>query len=249
MLFSNVDIGSVLPNPTLPGLDGVERSLLSEDQVSAFVFIHPEQEHSLEVLRDLVELRKEMVEKPVRWIGVVSDRFSEDSMRSALSEAGLEWETIIDKGDLLYGELGVRLYPSIGVADREGNLRAYLPYTKVNFMRSVQVHLLHTLGEIDDEELKAALRPKSVDFGGNGAAAGRNIRFARMLLDAGKLDKALAKARDVVTASPDSAEAHALVGFILVQQGQCDAAQESLQRALELDPKNVTAKTARDQCG
>lgn len=249
VLFANVDVGSVLPNPTLPGLDGVERSLLSEGQVSAFVFFHPEQEHSLEALRDLAELRNEMAEKPVRWIGVVSDRFGGGAIRSALSETGVELETVVDEGDRLYGELGVRLYPSIGIADREGNLRAYLPYTKVNFMRSVQAHLQHTLGEIDDDELKVALRPKSVDFGGNGASAGRNIRFARMLLDAGKLDKALAKARDAVVASPESAEARALVGLILVEQGNCDAARKSLQRALELDPENATAKTALDRCG
>ncbi len=248
ILFANFDIGSVLPNSASAGLDGVECSLVSEDQVSVFVFFHPEQEHSQEVLKDLAELRKEMAEKPVRWIGVVSDRFSEDAAKSAMIEAGVELQTIVDTGDRLYGELGVRLYPSIGIADREAILRAYLPYAKVNFMRSVQVHLQHTLGEIDDDELKVALRPKSVDFGGDDAAANRNIRFARMLFDAGKLDKALVKARDAVTASPDSAEAQALIGLIFAEQGNCDAAQESLKKALELDPENATAKTALEKC-
>ncbi len=70
-----------------------------------------------------------------------------------------------------------------------------------------------------------------------------------LLLDAGKLDKALVKARDAVAASPESAEAQALVGFILAEQGNCDATQEGLKKALELDPENATAKTALERCG
>lgn len=249
IVFSFVNIGTVLPNPTLLGIDGVERSLLAEGTVSAFIFLNPEQEHSLEVLGDLAELRNEMAEKPIAWIAVVSDRFSTDTVRSVISEAGLEIETIVDTGDRLYGELGVRLYPSIGIADREGSLQAYLPFTKVNYMQSVRAHLLHALGEFDDDQLKDALHPKDVKVTGNDAVANRNISFARMLLEAGKPDKALAKARDAVEASPDSAEAQALVSLILAQQGNCDAAQENLQRALEIDPENATAQEAFGLCG
>lgn len=248
LAFAYVAVGAPVPNPELPTLDGGSRSLLAAEGVTVFVFFDPEQEHSREVLGRLARLRGEMQGKPVDWVGVASDRFSAEAVAQALAAAELEMPVVVDRGDALYGALGVRLYPSAGIAGPGRELLAYLPYTKVNYARSLEAHLRHALGEIGDEELQAALEPEAVDWGGDGARAQANLRLARMLLAAGKLDKALERAREGAAQAPELAEAHGLVGAVQAAQGDCAAARESLGKALQLDPDNATAREASAKC-
>lgn len=248
MAFANIEIGSPVPNPSMTGMDGVERTLVDPERVTAFLFFDPRQEHSLEVLRALADLQERMKDDDIYWVGVVSDRFQSETVTSALAESGVGLETVIDEGDRLYGELGVRLYPSIGIADPGGMLCAYLPYAKVNYMGALEAHLRHALGQIDDGALDRALHPTSVDVGSDEAEVGRLLKFARMLWDREKREKALAKAQEAVQAAPDLADPHALVGFFLAEMGNCEEARTSLNRALEMDPENSEALAALTKC-
>lgn len=248
LAFANVDVGSPLPNPELTTLEGSSRRLLAEGKTEVFIFFNPAQENSVATLRALARLHGAMRDRPVEWVAVASDRFEASAVKGALLAAGLSFPTVVDAGDALYGELGVRLYPSLGIADTKGNLAAYLPYTKVDYVAKVRAHLLHTLGELDDAGLQAALAPGAVDRGGDDAVAHSNLNLARMLIKSGKTDKALERAQEAVRVAPDLAEAHALVGAILAQQGKCDEALPILARALELNPEEPTATEAQGRC-
>jgi len=246
--FANVDVGSALPNPSLVGLDGVERALVDRQRATVFLFFDPRQDRSREVLGALADLQGEFDDTDVRWVGVVSDRFSSEDAASALSEIGVRLDTVVDSGDRLYGELGVRLYPSIGIADSQAILRAYLPYAKVNYMGAVEAHLRHVLGQIDDDALDRALHPTVGYVSSDAAAVGRTLKLARMLWDNGKRDKALAKAREAAEAAPDMADPHALVGIFLVEEGLCEEGRKSLSKALEIDPDQAEARAALLDC-
>ncbi len=248
LAFANGEVGAPAPNPSLAGLDGVERALLDPERVTVFLFFNPQQDHSLEVLRALAELQGEMGEAAIDWVGVVSDRFPSQGVISAIAESGVSLETLIDSGDRLYGALGVRLYPTMGIADSGGVLLAYLPYAKVNYMGALEAHLKHAQGQIDDEALDRALHPISVDVGTHEAEIGRTLKFARMLWDREKQEKALAQAKEAVEAAPELAEPHAVVGIFLVEMGNCDEGRESLNRALSIDPGIEEARAALAKC-
>ncbi len=248
MAFANIEIGSKVPNPSLAGLDGVEQSLVDPHGVTAFIFFHPQQEHSLEVLRALADLQGEMKDADIHWVGVVSDRFPSETVASVLAESGADLEVLIDSGDRLYGEMGVRLYPTMGIADSGGMLRASLPYTKVNYMGALQAHLRHALGQTDDATLDLALHPTSIDVGSHEAEVGRQLKFAQMLWDREKKEKALAKAQEAVEAAPELADPHALVGFFQVEMGNCEDGRENLNRALAIDPDHPKARAALSEC-
>ncbi len=246
--FANVDVGSTLPNPSLNGLDGIERPLVDHQTVTVFLFFDPQQDRSIEVLSALAELQQDLEDADVRWVGVVSDRFSLEDAASVLDQSGARLETLIDSGDRLYGDLGVRLYPTLGIADTGATLRAYLPYAKVNYMSTLEAHLLHTLGRIDDAELDRELHPAAIDISSNEAEVGRTLKLARMLWINGKKDKALAMARETAEKAPDLAEPHALVGIFLVEDGRCEEARASLDKALEIDPNHSEARQALLAC-
>lgn len=65
---------------------------------------------------------------------------------------------------------------------------------------------------------------------------------ATRLLEAGRLDEALALARFNVESHPDEARAHVQVGQILLRKGDKAGAAEAFRKALKLDPTNAAAQ-------
>lgn len=65
---------------------------------------------------------------------------------------------------------------------------------------------------------------------------------ATRLLEAGRLDEALALARFNVESHPDEPQAHVQVGQILMRKGDKAGAAESFKKALKLDPTNAAAQ-------
>ena len=56
--FSNVAVGDPIENVQLPTLDGKNAPLLGQAQANVFVFVRPNQDHSLQVLTQMAELEK-----------------------------------------------------------------------------------------------------------------------------------------------------------------------------------------------
>jgi len=241
-------VGTVIPNPTMAGIDGKQHALVDPQRLSVFLFFDPAQPRCLEVMKEMAGLQGSFSGDTVRWVGILSDRFDEATAAAAVRKARLALEILIDPGDTLYGALEVRLYPTVGILDKAGVLKAYLPYRKVNFTGALEAEIRHALGEIDDAALERALHPQAADIGGANAEAGRLLRFAGMLWKMGKKEKALATARKALETAPSSAEAQALVGIYLAGMGNCGEAIPNLQEALKLDPDNAEARRALTGC-
>ena len=65
--------------------------------------------------------------------------------------------TLQDKGNALYGKLGVVLHPVIGVTNKKHELTLYFPFRATNFGNELKTRLRHMLGEIDDAKLDEML--------------------------------------------------------------------------------------------
>lgn len=61
----------------------------------------------------------------------------------------------------------------------------------------------------------------------------------------GRLDEALASARRLAAQRPEDADAHALLGLVLLRRGEYDAARTELEESLRLDPANRQARALR----
>lgn len=246
--FSHAAVGSKIENRELPALGGGRQPLLGGARANVFLFLRPDQEHSRQVLDGLAGLVEEMAERPVYWAAIVSDRFSEDEIRAAVDGAGLDVPVLIDEGDALYGELGAALHPVLGVTDQEHVLVAYQHFRKIHFIELLRARVRHQLGEITDAELAAVENPPKTDIAGRDDGAERHLRMARMLIKAGKGDKAMESVEKSLEIDPDRAEAHALAGSILAGRGDCGAALEAFERALALDPDEPTAREGMAAC-
>jgi tetratricopeptide (TPR) repeat protein len=249
--FAEVSPGEVIQSEDLPTADGRREPLLSpKARANVFVFFRPDQDHSIATLEALAACEKEFEGKPVRWVAIVSDSWPRSQVLAAAARTGIRMPVLVDEGDHLYGRLGVRLHPVIGIADGGFRLLDYLPFRKINYCDMLRVRIRRALGEVDQAAVDRvdnpakALMPSEIP----GAVGRRHLKLAEVLLKNGHYQGAEEHARIAAEQLPESAPAHALLGRALAAQGKCAEAARALDRALALEPKNAAAAEARRAC-
>ncbi|MBM3888859.1 MAG: hypothetical protein FJ388_06995, partial [Verrucomicrobia bacterium] len=185
-------MGSTIENCNLPALAGGTQPLLSTNATAnVFVFFRPGKENSRLILRELTDCEKQLAGKPVHWVAIVSGSVPREAVEADVKASGIAMPVLIDRGDALYGKLGVALHPVAGITDKNGRLTAYQPFQKLNFAVVLLARVRHLLGEITDAELEKALHPEAATMGGDAQVARRHLHLSEALFKAQKLDKAL----------------------------------------------------------
>ncbi|MCX6991861.1 MAG: tetratricopeptide repeat protein [Kiritimatiellaeota bacterium] len=87
---------------------------------------------------------------------------------------------------------------------------------------------------IQDQSGEPLIHPPALSSATRLEPASR-LDCVRVLADQGRLDEAAAMCQDLLKENPSLAEAHFLLGLIRTAEGQIQAAEESLNRALYLD--------------
>lgn len=238
--FSNVGVGEPVPNAELPVVGGGQHPLLSSRALAnVFVFFRPRQAHSLEALKAMADCEQEFAERPVHFVAVVSSSFGADEVRAVAAEAGIRMPVLVDEGDTLYGRIGVRLHPVVGIANERFELVAYEPFRQVNYCDRVRAQIRFALHEIGRADVEAAAAPPRALFPNEmmGAIANRHVRMGESFLRARQYERAAAEARRVLERDPRHASAHLLLGDALAAQGRCAEARTAYDAAREIDPK------------
>jgi hypothetical protein len=249
--FANAQIGDPVENAELPTLEGGKAQLLSKKALAnVFVFFRPGQDHSLTTLKWMAECEKEFAGKPVHWAAIVSSTWNTDDVRAFVREAGVQMPVLVDEGDQLYGKLGVRLHPVIGVADDQFALFAFEPFHKINYCDRVRGKIRYLLHEIDLAELDRADNPPRALFPNEikGAVTMRHVHMGEALLRTKQYGKAADEARQVLEKEPANAPAHVLLGNALAAQGKCADAARSFDAVLKVDPANAAASAGKRSC-
>ena len=251
--FANVAVGEALENVELTTLAGGKEALLSpQAQANVFIFFRPQQENSLKALKAIAECERAFAGKPVHWVAVVSSSWSAQEVRASVALAGARIPVLIDQGDALYGKLGVRLHPVVGVANEKFALIAYEPFQDVNYCDRVKGQVRYALKEISKTDLARTDAPERALFPDEvkGAVSNRFIKMGEMYLGMEQYDKAAAEARKLLQGDPRYAPAHVLLGDALSSQGKCAEAKLAYQEAVKLSPQLVAVvQQKKSPCG
>ena len=246
--FAHAKLGDVIEDMELPTLSGGKLHLLGNSNANVFIFFKPGQEHSNATLKQIAACEQEFNGKSVRWVAIVSDRFTRAEVEAEVKDVGIAMPVLIDVGDGLYGKLGVALTPVIGMTDKEGKLAAYEPFLKVNYGEVIRARIRRLLGEIDDEQLAQVLRPVAMVQGSDAEVARRRLRLAEREFEAKNYEKALASAKRSIEKDPALVAAHVVLGQILAAQGNQAEALKAFEAALKLDPENAAALQGQKGC-
>lgn len=237
--FRETAVGAKLQNRKLPTLEGRAETLLGSAKANVFVFFRSGHDHSEQALRQLGVLQQELAGRPVRFVGVVSSDEPRDAVAAMVRESGARMPVLVDEKDALYGELGVLLHPSIGIADAQHRLVAYQPFRKLNLLDALRGRIQLVLGEITEAQLAAILDPPITPVAVNRAHA--RVKLARTLLGTGAVDAAIQSARAAVALEPAVAENHVVLAETLARGGKCDEAAKEAAAARKLDAAAAAA--------
>jgi len=244
-----VQVGDRVDDVELRTLDGGRDHLVAKGaRVNVFVFFRPQQERSRDTLVDLAGCEKEFTGKPVRFVGVVSDAWPADEVRAFVRDAGVKMVVLVDEGDALYGKLGIRLHPVIGIVDAGRKLAAFEPFRQINYCDRVKVRIRLALGEATEADVARVDQPERTVTHTEGGVARRHLNFARQLHRIRQEEKALEEVRKSLAFAP-GADAYGLQGEILAALGRCPEALRAFEAALKIEPANAAAKDGKRSCG
>ncbi len=235
MAFRNTQLGTPISNRTMPTVDGRKEQLFGSAKANVFVFFRTGQDHSVQALRQLADLERELAGRSVRWVALVSSSEPLDAVRAVARETGIRMPVLVDEGDAFYGELGVYLHPSIGIVDRQYRLAGYQPFREINMRDLVRARVQLALGEITEAQLAQVIDPPSTPIASGGRAHAR-VKLARLLLSAGKVDEAIASLRAGLAIDSNLADAHEALAEALARKGSCDEAESEQKAAIRLAP-------------
>jgi tetratricopeptide (TPR) repeat protein len=245
---SRTPMGAVLSNPELAALAGGKARPQQDVDLNVLVFFRPDMETSKETLKGLAACEKRTAGKPVRWAGIVADRYPAGQVKSAAAEAGILMPVLIDAGEAFANEVAVAQLPAVAFTDKGKKLVAFQPYTKLNFCELVDARIRLLLREITDAEFSAIADPVSTKIGGDASVAGRHAKMAEMFLKTGNNEKALESARLAVQHDATLAAAHSILGECLRATGNCKEAVPAFNKALTIDPKDERASAGKKAC-
>jgi hypothetical protein len=167
--------------------------------------------------RSLVERNQH---KPFVLIGINSDK-DREALKKVLQEQRITWRSFMDggTGGPIARRWGIHAWPSIFVLDQKGIIRAR-DVRGADLDAAVALLLRRT----PTEEVRMPSRPAAEEHrvatggaspgnaraqasGGNEQLAGQKLRLARLLADAGKVDKARMRVEEVIKEFPGTSAA------------------------------------------
>jgi tetratricopeptide (TPR) repeat protein len=237
-----VQVGDPVQDVELRTVDGGAGHLLQRGAAaSVFVFFRLEHERSADTLRELAQCEKEFARRPVHWVGVVSDAWPPAAVRALVAETGVRMPVLVDAGDALYGKLGIRLHPVVGIVDAAGRLAAFEPFREINYCDRIRVRIRLLLGEATPADVAQVDAPAATPLPHSDVGLSRrHVAFARKLHELGQDERALAEVQKALGLAP-SAAAWALRGQILAERRSCREATQAFDAALRIEPGNAAA--------
>ena len=240
---ADVTPGEKLPDMNLVRPAGGVESYLGppESEARVFAFVKADHERSRHLLGKWAGMQGDLADQPVHWVLIVSDR--QDPARLAAWDSLAPGSTIlIDAGDVLYGQLGVALVPTVGIADKDGILRALLPFHQINYSQVILAHTRRVLGLISDRELEELLDPHGGVADSLLAGARRKLKLGRILLDRGRTEAALSQVESALADCPDLREGYLLLEQVHLTAGRKTEAARAAARAEALAASLVDAQ-------
>jgi len=238
-----VQPGQPLPPLDAAGLDG--KPLQSTDatgKVLVLVYLSARQKQSEEALASGHRVISNLGNPAVRLVFISADANEADYFRALRDRVMAHEPFALDEGRTYYGKLGLIVFPTTIIADKEGKLRHVLASWTRDYEYQLEMYCRHALGEFDDAELTRRLESKPADKDDVRARAERHRAVAGILREKGMADGALAELEQALAVDAGYTDAIVDTADILVGQGKLDEAEQRVQNLLSAQPAHHGAK-------
>ncbi len=246
LALARAESGTQIENVELKTLAGGREKLLSPKvRANVFVFFRPNQERSLDALKQMAGCEKDLAGKSIHWAAIVSSSETPEEVQQVVNESGIKMPVLLDEGDVLYDRLGVRLHPMVGIADGKGVLQALEPYRQIDYCETIETRIKVLLGEATMAQLDKVINPESSPLPGSDPMkkAMRDVNMARRLFEIGQFEKSVEFAQRALVIAP-VAHAFTVMGNSYAKLGKCAEAKKAFEQASKLDAKEAQLASA-----
>lgn len=239
-----VEPGDAAPDFTLTSLEDKEITLSTlKGSIVVLVYLTTEQTRSLEAMKDVQSIFEQYREKGVQVLGVTADAKEKESILKTARKYKIDFPILVDSQRNVYGAYGIRVYPSTVIINREGSVAYGVPGHSLSYRVKMHGRIRFLLEEINEEELKAIMTPVREVKDEALLKAERRYNLALTFTRSRLNDQAIMMARQSISAKPDLAKSHVLLGFLLLEEQEAEEAYDEFTRALELAPESKDAMT------
>ena len=240
----SIPVGGTAPDFTLNSIEGKTVSLSKyKGTIVVLIYWETGQIRSLLALEDGQDIFKRFKKKDVQVISLIAEIENQEEIRKIIKDYEIDFPALLDSDRQVYGDYGIRVYPSTVIIDKGGKLVYDIPGHAPTYKNTLEGYLLHILGEIDDEKLQEMLDPHKARKDKSLLEAERRYNLALNFTELGFLDQAIEAVKKSIEAKADIAKSHILLGFLLLEMKEADKALEEFNKAIELDPDSHDAKT------
>lgn len=241
--FRNMKEGSPALPITLKDFAGKDVEWKPDSgKVTILSFVKLSQDRSLEQLKDLVVLHKELSGKGIDILVVASYADTADEAKKAVSELGISYPILHDKDQKVYGDYGLFILPATGVIGKDGKFSFEHSSHGRDFKDVVGGKAKVLAGLMTAEEYTKLVTPvESVKKSKEEGEAERLISLGRTLLKRGMPDKAAERFAKAVELDPKNADARISYGESLVAAKKYDEALAQFTKAKEMAPNSKDA--------
>ncbi len=236
--------GSEAPDFNLSSVDGKNISLSeNKGEIVVLIYWRTGQKRSLLALEDGREILKKYMKKGVRVIGLITDTEDRKEVLRIIEDNEIDFPVLVDSGRLVYGDYGIRVYPSTVVIDREGKLVYDIPGHAPIYRVTLEGHLQYLLGEIDEKGLEETVTSRRDKKDQSALEAERRYNLALRFIELGLIDQAIEAAKKSIETRADVDRYHVLLGILFLEMKEAEEALKQFNAALDLNQHSHDAKT------
>jgi superkiller protein 3 len=172
----------------------------------------------------------------IRLIYMTSDVDQPGYFRDIRRQTGVSEPVALDEGHLVYGRLGLIVFPTTVVSSREGKLLHVVSGWTRDYEYRLEAYCRHALGQMSDAALAEHLQrsPQAKDEAR--ARADRHRAAAAVLRSKGMLQEAVIELEAAIAADPGGTAAVVDLADALVAQNKVDEAEARIKALLEKNP-------------
>jgi tetratricopeptide (TPR) repeat protein len=238
----NLKTGEPMPAYKLAGIDGTAvDSEAFKDSVLVMVYLSAEQRSSELAAMDSRTVVGQFANEPVKLVYVTADVIQKAYFQRFREERALDAPLAFDADRGLYGKLGLIVFPTTVIVNKEGKLAHVISIHSPDYSHILDAYIRHTLGSINNEQLQERLKARASTEGSPKSMASAHRAAARLMREKGRLDAAreeLTKAREQDPNNPEI-----LLDLAdLDLAGNLDEADKLIQTVLEAHPEHRRAK-------
>lgn len=242
----NVTRGGVVPDYELATMaGGAVRSADSKGKVVVLIYLSAEQRSSERAASDANRVLTDLASEDVELLFVTADWIHRSYFEKRWEEQAIEAPLAFDAERDLYRRLGLIVFPTTVVIDREGRLAHVISTRPGNYPQLINAYVRHALGEIDDDELTKRLKARSFDRGSPRSLASRHRAAARLLREKGLFESAEDELTEALKLDPESVAVRLDLASLHLRMGRTDEARRAVDAVMESEPRHRRAMLLR----